>query len=267
MAYETLLTDLQDGVLTVTLNRPDKLNAFNQTMSHELIDFFTSANTNDEIRAIVITGAGRAFCAGADISGGSEAFKVEKFVEKPNLERAVEYLQSGEYRWNAGMFLWSFVTITQGLEKHQPEMAAACQRWFQAAQKPGKLARVLAREYPEIKKISIDYALMEQAQNVVCADGAFEWDDLGAWPALARHLKPDAEGNCSVGDFLHVDSARNIVYDARTRNRSPIAVVGVRDAIIVLTDDSTLVAQKGQAQKIKEIVGRLAADKRLRHLV
>ena len=76
MAYETLLTDLQDGVMTVTLNRPDKLNAFNQTMSRELIDFFTSANANDEIRAIVITGAGRAFCAGADISGGSEAFKV-----------------------------------------------------------------------------------------------------------------------------------------------------------------------------------------------
>ena len=83
MAYETLLTDLQDGVMTVTLNRPDKLNAFNQTMSRELIDFFTSANTNDEIRAIVITGAGRAFCAGADISGGSEAFKVWNDGSKP----------------------------------------------------------------------------------------------------------------------------------------------------------------------------------------
>ena len=194
-------------------------------------------------------------------------FKAEQFVEKPNLDRALEYLQSGQYRWNAGMFVWSFVTITQGLEKHQPEMAQACVRWFQAAQKPGKLAKVLAKEYPEIRKISIDYALMEHAQNVVCADGNFAWDDLGAWPALARHLKPDAEGNCAVGDFVHVDAARNIVFDARTKNRTPIAVVGLRDTIIVQTDDATLVAHKSQAQKVREMVAKLGADKRYAKLV
>src|ERR1051325_8867379 len=112
-------------------------------------------------------------------------FKAEQFVEKPNYERAVEYLTSGQYRWNAGMFVWSFVTITNGLEKHQPEMAAACHRWFDAAVKK-KLAKVLAKEYPDIKRISIDFALMEHAQNVVVADGSFEWDDLGSWTALAR---------------------------------------------------------------------------------
>ncbi len=83
MAYETLLTDLKDGVMTVTLNRPDKLNAFNPTMSRDLIDFFTSVNAMDEVRAIVVTGAGRAFCAGADISGGSGAFKVWNDGDKP----------------------------------------------------------------------------------------------------------------------------------------------------------------------------------------
>src|SRR5437868_3519139 len=82
-------------------------------------------------------------------------FKAERFVEKPYYDKAVEYLKSGQYRWNAGMFIWSFVTVTQGLEKHQPEMAAACQRWFKAASTPTKLAKVLAKEYPEIKKISI----------------------------------------------------------------------------------------------------------------
>lgn len=194
-------------------------------------------------------------------------FKAEQFVEKPNLEKALEYLQSGHYRWNAGMFVWSFVTITQGLEKHQPDMAQACQRWFAAAQKPGKLTRVLAKEYPEIRKISIDYALMEHAQNVVCADGSFEWDDLGAWPALSRHLKPDAEGNCAVGDFIHVDAARNVVFDARTKNRTPIAIVGLRDSIVVQTDDATMIAHKSQAQKVRELVAKLAADKRYKHLV
>ncbi|HEY6169799.1 MAG TPA: sugar phosphate nucleotidyltransferase [Verrucomicrobiae bacterium] len=194
-------------------------------------------------------------------------FKAEQFVEKPNYERAVEYLTSGQYRWNAGMFVWSFVTITNGLEKHQPEMAAACHRWFDAAVKK-KLAKVLAKEYPDIKRISIDFALMEHAQNVVVADGSFEWDDLGSWTALARHVKPDAEGNCAVADFIHVDAARNIIYDARTKDRrTPIAVVGLRDSILVQTDDAVLLAHKSQAQKVKELVKKLAEDAKLKKLV
>jgi mannose-1-phosphate guanylyltransferase len=193
-------------------------------------------------------------------------FKAERFAEKPNYEQAVEYLTSGQYRWNAGMFVWSFVTITNGLEKHQPEMNAACHRWFEAAAR-GKLAKVLAKEYPDIKKISIDFALMEHAQNVVVADGAFAWDDLGNWNALAHHLKADPEGNCALGDFIHVDAARNIVYDARTKNRTPICLVGLRDSIVVQTDDATLVAHKSQSQKIKELVKRLGEDKRLKKLV
>ncbi|HMC27054.1 MAG TPA: sugar phosphate nucleotidyltransferase [Verrucomicrobiae bacterium] len=192
--------------------------------------------------------------------------KVQRFVEKPYFDKALEYVNSGQYRWNAGMFVWSFVTITQGLEKHQSEMAAACQRWFKVANKP-TLGKVLAKEYPEIKKISIDFALMEHAQNVVVADGAFDWDDLGSWPALARHLKADPEGNCAQADFVHVDAARNIIYDARKKNRTPIAVVGLRDSVIVQTDDATLVAHKSQAQKVKDLVAKLAASKEYRHLV
>ena len=76
-------------------------------------------------------------------------FKAEKFVEKPDFQRALEYVNSGEYRWNAGMFVWSFITVTNGLEQHQPEMYAACQRWFKVAGSPAKLAKVLAKEYPE----------------------------------------------------------------------------------------------------------------------
>ena len=192
--------------------------------------------------------------------------KVERFVEKPNYDKAVEYVNSGDYRWNAGMFIWSFVTITEGLQKHQPEMAEACHRWFNAAGTP-KLKKVLAKEYPEIKKISIDFALLEHAQNVVMAEGNFEWDDLGSWTALARHLKPDPEGNCAIGDFLHVDAARNIIFDARTKNRTPIAIVGLRDSILVQTDDATMLAHKSQAQKIKDMVKKLADKKEYKHLV
>lgn len=203
---------------------------------------------------------------------GARAYKTafhraERFVEKPHFDRALEYLNSGQYRWNAGMFVWSFVTVTEGLQKHQPDMFAACQRWFKVANNPAKLARVLAKEYPEIKRISIDYALMEHAQNVIVADGAFAWDDLGAWNALARHLKADAEGNCAVADFIHVDGARNIIFDARTKNRTPIAVVGLRDSILVQTDDAVLLAHKSQAQKVKELTKKIAEHPKLKKLV
>ena len=195
-------------------------------------------------------------------------YRAEQFVEKPYFDKALEYLNSGHYRWNAGMFIWSFVTITEGLQKHQPEMYAACQRWFKVAGTPAKLNKVLAKEYPDLKKISIDYALMEHAQNVLVADGAFEWDDLGSWTALGRHLKADPEGNCAVADFVHVDGARNIIFDARTKDRrTPIAVVGLRDSILVQTDDATLLAHKSQAQKVKELVKKLSEDPKLKKLV
>ena len=194
--------------------------------------------------------------------------KVLRFVEKPPLEKAVEYLATGEYRWNAGMFVWSFVTVTNGLQAHQPEMFAACQRWFDAASKgPARLDKVLAADYPALRKISIDYALLEKAHNVVVADGAFAWDDLGAWPALGRHVRQDAEGNAAVADLVHVDAAHNIVYDGRTKGRTPVTLVGVKDSIIVLADDAVLVAAKDEAQKIKDLVRKLAGDARHAGLV
>jgi len=194
--------------------------------------------------------------------------RAEQFVEKPNYDTALGYLQSGQYRWNAGMFIWSFVTVTEGLQKHQPEMYAACQRWFAVANQPAKLVKVLAKEYPEIKRISIDYALMEHAHNVVVADGAFAWDDLGSWTALGRHLKHDPEGNAAVAEFIHLDGARNIIYDARSKGRrTPIAVVGLHDSILVQTDDAVLLAHKSQAQKVKELVKKMAEDVGLRKLV
>lgn len=195
--------------------------------------------------------------------------RAEQFKEKPPHDTAVEYVNSGHYRWNAGMFVWSFVTVTQGLQAHQPDMHEACHRWFDAATKgPAQLTRVLAREYPEIRRISIDYALLEKAQNVVVADGSFAWDDLGAWNALAHHLQADPSGNCAQADFVHVDASRNLVFDARSATRrTPICLVGLRDTIVVQTDDATLIAHKTQSQKIKDLVRLLATHPRFAHLV
>lgn len=195
-------------------------------------------------------------------------FRAERFVEKPNLETAQRYLASQHFRWNAGMFVWSFQTIAAALAEHQPEIAAGADRWMQAAvQGQTALLELLAAEYPSIKKISIDFALMEHAKNVVVADGAFAWDDLGAWPALARHLPQDAEGNASVGAVVQVAASGNLVFDARTKSKSLINLVGMKDAIVVLTDDAVLVAAKSEAQRIKELVKLLGATPAYCHLV
>ncbi len=197
----------------------------------------------------------------------TQFFRAEQFVEKPPLEMAIEYVASGKYRWNAGMFIWSVGTVSKGLEQHTPEMHAAYLRWLKAAAK-GKLNAVLKREYPEIKKISIDFALMEKARNVVVADGSFEWDDLGAWPALARHVKKDAEGNAAVADLVQVDASNNIVFDARSKaRRTPICLVGLQDTVVVQTDDATMIVNKAKSQKVKDLVRKLAEQKQYKRLV
>jgi len=193
--------------------------------------------------------------------------RVEQFVEKPPIERAIEYVNGGRHRWNAGMFLWSYATVMEGLRQHQPALHEACERWRSVADRPARLARVLARDFPALPRISIDYALMERARNVLVADGDFGWDDLGSWAALARHLPADAAGNCVVGGGVLVDSAGNLVFDARTKRRTPIAVVGLRDTVCVQTDDAVLLAHISQTQKVKELVQVLGADPRWRSLI
>lgn len=193
--------------------------------------------------------------------------KAEQFVEKPNYEKAVEYVNSGKYRWNAGMFIWSFLTITEGLQQYAPDFYTVCQRWFEVANKPVLLKKRLQEDYSGLRRISIDYALMEKAHNVVVADGDFGWDDLGSWTALYKHLPQDENGNCVVGEFIHIDASRNLVFDARVKNRTLIANVGLRDSIIVLTDDAVLVAHKSQAQKVKELVKKLAENKKYTKLL
>jgi len=243
-------------------------------MQRVLSDCFDLAGQGQAMVTIVIKPTEPATCygyielggrlpvpAGAK-KGGTDFHRVERFVEKPQRGVAEEYVAGGRHRWNAGMFIWGFVTVLEGLQRHQPELADACLRWMSVADRPRRLAKVLAADYPGLKRISIDYALLEKARNVVVAEGDFDWDDLGSWAALSRHLKADAEGNCAVGDFVHVDGARNLIFDARTRHRTPIALVGLHDCICVQTDDAVLLADRGEAQKVKELVKKLAEDRR-----
>jgi len=212
---------------------------------------------------------------GERLSGTGEALRsrtlfhrAEAFVEKPSPERAAEFLQTGRYRWNAGMFIWSVTTLLRGLEQYQPTVHAACRRWTEAARSASRLARILRRDYSDLPRISIDYALLERAENVVVADATFDWDDVGSWSALARHLPRDDSGNTFQAQCLTVNAAGNLVLDARPKaERTLIALVGIRDTVLVHTRDAILVVPKSQAQQVRELVRKLSADPRYRRLL
>src|SRR5690606_38409824 len=119
--------------------------------------------------------------------GGRPFYEVRRFVEKPPLAKAKRYLASGDYMWNAGMFAWSVGAVWRGLERHASELYAAFEPVRRALQRGRRLAPVLKSVYPDLEKISVDFALLEKSENVVVVPAAFDWDDVGAWPAVAHH--------------------------------------------------------------------------------
>lgn len=186
-------------------------------------------------------------------------FKAKRFVEKPDLARAKEFLASGDYRWNAGMFVWSARAIWKAFEKSQPTMAESCARL--AATK----LKNFAREYERLEKISVDYAIMEKADNVVVANGDFPWDDVGDWPAIERHNPKDATGNVARAEFVSLDASNCVVVGSDDGH--VVTAVGVSDLVIVHTSDATLVCHKNEAQKVRELVKKLAADRKYKKLL
>jgi mannose-1-phosphate guanylyltransferase len=186
-----------------------------------------------------------------------------RFTEKPNVATAKRYLRSGDFYWNSGMFVWSFDSIMKAFDKWQPEMAAGCSKIYQAAGTP-TFAATLRRVYPKLEKISVDYALMEKADNIVVARGDFDWDDLGTWTALERHFECDHTGSVARGAVEMVDAKNCVVVGDGSRL---VAAVGVNDLVIVDTKDVTLVCHKNSAQRVRELVKRLEqTPRRRKHL-
>src|ERR1017187_10516241 len=197
------------------------------------------------------------------IKSATKFWKARRFVEKPDRKTAEEFVNSGDYRWNAGMFVWSYRAVAEAFRQYQPVLWDACGR-IQKSAGTKSFAHVLAREYPKMEKIAIDYAIMEKARNVVVANGDFDWDDVGDWPAIGRHYEKDAGGNVARGEFVEIDSANCIVLSDK---KNLVAAVGVRDLVIVHTADATLVCHKNDAQKVREIAKKLATEKKYKRLL
>jgi len=185
-----------------------------------------------------------------------------RFVEKPDRETAARYLASGLFYWNSGMFVWSAQAFRAALARHRPALAELTER-VRARLPREPIEAILADEYPKLEKISIDYALMERADNIVVCRGEFQWDDVGSWPALEGHVPADADGNHVIGECAAVGATGNIVV----ASNHLVALVGVKDLVVVHTDGATLVCARDRAQDVKQIVERLRADGRHNHLL
>ncbi len=181
--------------------------------------------------------------------------KAVRFVEKPDEQTAQSYLDTGKFFWNSGMFIWSVPTLGKSFASHCPEMKTLMDDLTGYAAR-GEMFRGLEKIYPTLGKISIDYALMEKADNIVMACGTFLWDDVGSWPALEGHFPKDDRGNTLIGDCQTLDAAGNIVY---SKGRLT-AVIGAENLVVVQAEGVTLVCTKEKAQDIKKMVSILQSS-------
>lgn len=185
--------------------------------------------------------------------GSPPVFEVAAFREKPCQATAEEYLRAGRFYWNCGIFCWKARTILDLLASFEPELHERLLR-IAAGQIAGNSEEVLQREFPQMKSISIDYAVLERASRVTVIEAPFAWDDVGSWLAVPRLNGTDADGNAVDGRFCGVDTQGCIV---RSSGDHLVATLGVRNLIIVHTPDATLVADAGQSEQIREILSRL----------
>jgi mannose-1-phosphate guanylyltransferase len=191
---------------------------------------------------------------GGMISDSSpRVYSVASFREKPHLSLAEQYLREGRFFWNCGIFCWKAATIVELLKNHESEIHEGLMKIADGLRQ-GKRTAAIAHEFPLLRSISIDYAVLERAQGVVVVEAPFHWDDVGSWLSLPRLNGADSEGNTVDGLFCGVDTQGCIV---RTTNDHLVATLGLRDLIIVHTPDATLVADASQSERIREVLEQL----------
>jgi mannose-1-phosphate guanylyltransferase / mannose-6-phosphate isomerase len=189
------------------------------------------------------------------------AYRIAEFVEKPDLLRAQSYLQSGEYYWNSGMFLFRARRYLEELEKFEPDMASVCRASFAGATRDLDFTRINAEVFQSCRSKSVDYAVMEKTADAVVVPLDAGWSDVGSWASLHAACEQDERGNTLRGDVLAEDTEGSYVYSESRL----VATVGLRDHIVVETKDAVLVAPKDRVQDVKALVARLKAEGRYEH--
>ena len=197
-------------------------------------------------------GLGYIHCGGVISDGLHE---VQGFREKPDHATARQYVESGQYYWNSGMFVWQVKAIRSALSEFLPDSMGKLAPVARALRDGNDCAPLLADIYPQLESISIDYAVMEKARKVLMVELNCEWLDVGSWPALETVTKLDEAGNVVVAEnATMLDSFRNVIV---TEDDHLIAVLGIDDCIVVHSPDATLVCNKSDSQRLKELVALL----------
>jgi mannose-1-phosphate guanylyltransferase len=181
---------------------------------------------------------------------GIDVCRVQRFKEKPNADVAEGYVASGEYFWNSGIFVWRAATVLDALRQNEPELHAALDRLADAWATPGR-DEALRTAYPTLKRISIDFAVMEKAREVLVVRAPYQWDDVGSWLALERMHAQDADHNTIQA--LHAGLRTNGCIIVGDEGRL-IATAGVKDLLIVQDGDATLVADRHDENAVKQLV-------------
>jgi len=190
-----------------------------------------------------------------------QAYHVARFVEKPNLDLAKQYVASGDYLWNSGMFIWKVSTILSKMEAYLPENYALLTE-IESSIGTSHQERVLNEAFGKMQSISIDYGVMERTQDIYILPASFGWDDVGSWLAVGRINPSDDHDNVIFGDVITVDTERCIVQGGQKL----IAMVGLEDIIVVDTKDSLLLCSKDSAGNIKKVLETLRAQNRTEFL-
>ena len=213
--------------------------------------------------------------------------KVERFVEKPDLETAKRYISNGGYFWNSGIFVWKTSKILSEIEKHLPELYQTLKEIesllfdsgklnrLEKPNKPDKLNKsnkpndresrsaLCALRYASLESISIDYGIMERSPNVLVVPATFEWSDLGSWTALDEMMKKDDAGNIVKGNTVDIGSENSTIFAGERL----VATIGLKDMVVVDTPDATLVTPKERVQEVRNIVEELKKNGREEHLI
>jgi mannose-1-phosphate guanylyltransferase len=176
------------------------------------------------------------------------AFRVAQFTEKPDRARAEAWVASGEYGWNSGIFVWRASTLLDALEAQRPALARPL-RGLTRQTDPAAFERSLDPVFPSLESISIDYAVLEHAPNVVAIDAAFDWDDLGSWAAWARRQPRDPDGNVVFGDAVAVDCRQCIVVG----EGGTAAALGLEDMIVVHAAGATLACRREDSDRVRVV--------------
>tara|TARA_R110002110_G_scaffold333870_2_gene544896 strand:- start:32654 stop:34054 length:1401 start_codon:yes stop_codon:yes gene_type:complete len=189
-----------------------------------------------------------------------ELFQVAEFVEKPDAARAQAYLDSGDYYWNSGMFVFRADSYLRELEVHAPEILVACRDSYltKSLDSSFDFIRIDAEKFSQSPSVSIDYAVMEKTANALVVPLAADWSDLGAWDAIWDKAEKNADGNVLAGDNL-VHQVKNSYIHASSRL---VTVAGMEDAVVVETADSVLVTNKASVQDVKTLVELLRGNNR-----